>query len=117
MQDFRNLEVWTRAHQLTLAIYKATKNFPKEELFGLTSQMRRSCVSIEANIAEGCGRGGKQEFARFLQMAFGSASELECHLLIAQDLNLLDIKVHHALQKELEGTKKMLSGLSAKVRC
>ena len=116
MQDFRNLEVWARAHKLTLAIYKANKSFPKEELFGLTSQARRCSVSIEANIAEGCGRGGKLEFARFLQMAFGSASELECHLLIARDLNLLDGKVHLALQSETEGIKRMLSGLSAKVR-
>jgi four helix bundle protein len=116
VQDFRKLDVWTRAHQLTLTVYKATKTFPKEEVFGLTSQTRRCCVSIEGNIAEGCGRGGKQEFARFLQMALGSASELECHLLIARDLNLLEGKTHLALQSEAEGIKKMLSGLSAKVR-
>ena len=89
MQNFKSLKVWQKSHELTLAIYKATANFPKDELYGLTSQIRRACASIPANIAEGCGRTGKAELARFLQVAMGSASELEYHLLLAHDLGLL----------------------------
>ena len=82
-----------KAHNLTLLIYRATQKFPKEELYGLTSQIRRSCGSIPANIAEGCGRSGDVELARFLQIAMGSASELEYHILLARDLNLIDNSV------------------------
>ena len=89
MQNFKSLKVWQKSHELTLAIYKATANFPKDELYGLTSQIRRACASVPANIAEGCGRTGKAELARFLQVAMGSASELEYHLLLAHDLGLL----------------------------
>jgi len=83
MKDFRELKVWEKAHQLTLEVYKATTIFPKDELYGLTSQIRRACASIPANIAEGCGRRGDAEFARFLGIAMGSASELDYHLLLA----------------------------------
>ena len=86
MQDFKKLTVWQKAHLLTVAAYKATEAFPKDELYGLTSQIRRACISIPANIAEGCGREGKVEFNRFLQIALGSATELEYHLLLAYDL-------------------------------
>jgi four helix bundle protein len=79
MKDFRTLTVWQKAHQLTLAVYKATRGFPKEEMYGLTSQVRRASSSIPANIAEGCGRDGDAELARFFQIAMGSASELEYH--------------------------------------
>jgi len=89
VQNFKSLKVWQKSHELTLAIYKATANFPKDELYGLTSQIRRACASVPANIAEGCGRTGKAELARFLQVAMGSASELEYHLLLAHDLGLL----------------------------
>ena len=89
MQNFESLKVWQKSHELTLAIYKATANFPKDELYGLTSQIRRACASVPANIAEGCGRTGKAELARFLQVAMGSASELEYHLLLVHDLGLL----------------------------
>ena len=82
MKDFRDLNVWKKAHALTLAAYKVSRSFPKEELFTLTSQMRRAAGSISANIAEGCGRGSDPEFSRFLQVAMGSASELEYHLLL-----------------------------------
>ena len=91
MKDFRELKVWEKSHQLTLAVYKATTKFPKDEMYGLTGQIRRSCASIPANVAEGCGRGGDAELARFLQIAMGSASELEYHLLLSRDLNFLDI--------------------------
>jgi four helix bundle protein len=86
MKDFKELKVWVKAHQLTLAVYQATTTFPKEELYGLTSQMRRSAASIPTNIAEGCGRGSDDDFRRFLQIAMGSASELEYQLLLAHDL-------------------------------
>lgn len=84
MRDFRQLNVWEEAHKLTLEIYKLTKNFPKEELFGLTSQMRRATVSISSNIAEGCGRGSNKEYANFIQIALGSAYEIDYQLLLAK---------------------------------
>ena len=77
MQDFHELKVWRKAHQLTLAVYRASSSFPREETYGLTSQMRRSSASIAANLAEGCGRNGNPELARFCSLAMGSASELE----------------------------------------
>jgi four helix bundle protein len=90
VQSFKNLKVWEKAHVLTLDIYQSSKSFPREEIYGLTSQMRRASASIGANIAEGACRGGDLDFARFLQMAAGSASELEYHLLLARDLELLN---------------------------
>jgi four helix bundle protein len=87
MKDFRQLKVWEKAHQLALEVYNATKGFPKEELYGLTSQIRRSSMSIPTNIAEGCGRNTDADFARFLQMAMGSASETEYQLILARDFH------------------------------
>jgi four helix bundle protein len=89
MEDFKDLRVWTKAHELTLYVYQKTRSFPKEEMYGLTSQMRRSAASVGANIAEGCGRRSDGEMRRFLQIARGSANELEYHLLLAKDLHLL----------------------------
>jgi four helix bundle protein len=83
MQDFRKLVAWRKAHELTLRVYDVTASFPKDEVYGLTSQMRRASSSIPANIAEGCGRNGNAELARFVYIALGSASELEYHLLLA----------------------------------
>ncbi|MGA2984386.1 MAG: four helix bundle protein [Terriglobia bacterium] len=100
MQDFKKLKVWEKGHQLTLTVYKLTARFPKEELYGLTSQMRRAAASIVCNIAEGCGRTGGADFARFLQMATGSASELEYQLLLARDLNFLKAMEYQDLEKE-----------------
>jgi len=77
MKDFRELEVWSKSHALVLAVYQATRSFPKEELYVLTSQLRRSAGSVPANISEGCGRGSDLEFAKFLQVAMGSANEME----------------------------------------
>ena len=90
MKDFRDLKVWEKAHALTLACYKKTSDFPKQEMFGLTSQIRRASSSVPANIAEGCGRRGNSELHRFLQMAMGSATELEYHLLLSHDLEFLN---------------------------
>jgi four helix bundle protein len=115
MQDFRKLKVWHKAHRLALAVYEATRGFPKEELFGLTSQSRRSAASIPTNLAEGCGRGGTHEFARFLRIAFGSASELEYHLLLAHDLQLLDGPTYSRLTADVCEIKQMLTVLIRKV--
>ena len=92
MKDFHELKVWQQTHQLTLAVYQVTTGFPPEERFGLTSQLRRCSASIPANLAEGCGRSGGAEFAPFCSIAMGSASELEYHLLLAKDLNLIKPK-------------------------
>ena len=86
MQDYRKLAVWQSSHELTLAVYRVTIRFPKDELFGLTSQMRRSSSSIPTNIAEGCGRATNADFTRFLHISLGSANELEYQLLLCRDL-------------------------------
>jgi four helix bundle protein len=88
MKDFRDLKVWEKGHHMTLTSYRLTAGFPKHELFGLTSQIRRCSSSIPANIAEGCGRMGNTEFHRFLQIARGSANELEYHLVLARDYGI-----------------------------
>jgi four helix bundle protein len=111
VKDFRDLTVWQKAHQLTLAVYRATAGFPREELYGLTSQLRRSCASIPANLAEGCGRNGDAELARFCSIAMGSASELEYHLLLARDLKLIKPKDHEDLALRTTELKRMLAGL------
>jgi four helix bundle protein len=115
LKNFRDLKVWEKAHQLTLSVYGATSNFPKEELYGLTSQIRRCSASIAANIAEGCGRRGNGEFHRFLQIAAGSASELDYHLLLANDLKFLKQPQYQELSKELLEVRRMLTGLIVKV--
>lgn len=116
MRDFRDLKVWKKAHRLTLDIYKATSSFPKDELYGLTSQIKRSCTSIPANIAEGCGRRTNAELAHFLQVAMGSASELEYHLLLANNLGFLQDKDHKYLDKITTEVKRMLSSFIKKLR-
>jgi four helix bundle protein len=90
--------------------------FPKQELYGLTSQVRRASASIRANIAEGCGRAGEKELARFLDIAAGSASELEYHLLLAHDLDLLHTTVHSHLTKSVQEVKQMLTSLTRTIR-
>lgn len=115
MKDFRNLLVWRKAHLLTLAAYEATAVFPKPELYGLTSQIRRSAASIPANIAEGCGKRSNAEFGRFLGIASSSASELEYHFLLAHDLHFLDDSVYQMLNYAVTEVKRMLSALMRKV--
>lgn len=111
MQDFRNLKVWEKSHWLTLQVYKVTKGFPKEELFTLTQQMRRSSMSIPTNIAEGCGRSTNADFARFLWIANGSAKELDYQLLLANDLGYMDRDVYPELSAVLNEIKRMLASL------
>lgn len=116
MQDFRNLEVWRIAHGLTLGVYRATSHFPSEERFGLTSQLRRAAASIESNLAEGCGRGSDADFARFTQVALGSASEVECQLLLARDLGYLEEESHTLLEDQAQRVKRMLASLLKTLR-
>ena len=116
MKDFRELKVWQKAHSLTLAVYKATRTFPREEQYGLTSQLRRAASSIAANLAEGCGRNGDAELARFCAIAMGSASELEYHVLLAKDLKLLAPETYAELIECTTEVKRMLTGLQAKLR-
>lgn len=108
--------MWEKAHQFTLEIYKVTARFPKEELYGLTSQLRRASASIAANIAEGFGRGGNVELARFLQMAIGSAYEVEYHILLAKDLGLVTKESNESLEVRIIEIKRMLAALLLKVR-
>jgi four helix bundle protein len=115
MKDFRDSKVWEKAHQLTLDVYRATSRFPREERYGLTSQMRRCSASIGANIAEGCGKRENNEFHRFLQIASGSASELDYHFLLARDLLFLPQTDYAGLEKELSALRRMLSSLLQKV--
>jgi len=116
VRDFREIKVWDKAHLLTLEVYKATRSFPREETYGLTSQLRRATASIPANIAEGFGRGGNTELARFLQIGMGSASEVEYHILLAKDLNLLTQEMWDDLNSRVVEVKRMLASLLIKVR-
>jgi four helix bundle protein len=116
MKNFRELKVWEKEHELTLAVYKATARFPNEELYGLTSQIRRSSVSVPANIAEGCGRGSDAYLARFLQIAAGSASELEYHMLLANQLDMLKAPDHKRLTKKVTEVKRMLTSFINKLK-
>lgn len=115
MKDFRKLKVWQKAHRLTLKVYEVTRKFPKEELYGLTSQMRKSASSIPMNIAEGCGRGGDLEFGRFLRIAMGSASELEYALILARDLEYLTTDEYETLDRDTVEVKRMLAPFISKL--
>jgi four helix bundle protein len=115
MRDFRKYNVWEQSHKLTLEIYLVTKEFPSEEKFGLISQMRRSCASIPTNIAEGCGKSSEKDFARFLGIAFGSASELEYQILLSRDLLFLNPEKHDILYDEIISIKKQLYSLIQKL--
>lgn len=116
MQNYKDLKVWTKSHEITLKIYNLTKVFPREEMYSLTNQVRRCSSSIPANIAEGCGKNGKNDFARFLNIALGSANETEYFLLLAKDLGYLKIDDHIQLEKSINEIKAMLISLIQKVR-
>jgi len=116
MKDFKKLKVWEKAHSLTLTIYEASANFPREELYGLTSQIRRACVSVPTNIAEGCGRSSDTDFARFLQISIGSASEVEYLLLLGRDLDLLVHEEYEELNSMVVEIKRMLTSLIKTLR-
>jgi four helix bundle protein len=116
LRDFHGLIVWQKSHALTLNVYRLTKRFPDDERFGLTSQLRRSASSIPANLAEGCGRGGEQEFGRFVQIAMGSATEVEYHLLLARDLGYILDPDFRVATEDIQEVKRMLSSLLKTVR-
>ncbi len=116
VKDFKDLTVWRKAHTITLRAYQLTRSFPREELFGLTSQIRRSAASIGANIAEGCGRRSDGEMTRFLHIARGSAVELEYHLLLARDLTLLPVSSFKVLASDVDEVQRMLTSLIQRVQ-
>ena len=115
MRDFRKIQVRQKSHELTLRLYKVTSAFPKEELYGLTSQIRRASASIPSNIAEGCGRNTQTELARFIHIASGSASELDYHLLLARDLGFVDQEIYLELANMISEIKRMLHGFEKTV--
>ncbi len=116
MRPFRELTVWSKSHALTLAVFRATLRVKRGEYPGLVSQLRRAASSIPTNIAEGCGHLGQREFARFLQMAMASASELEYLLLLASDLGMISRGAYQQLESQVTEVKRMLSALISKVR-
>jgi four helix bundle protein len=115
VQDFRNLSVWQRARRLTKSVYEMTADFPGSEEFGLKSQMRRATVSICSNIAEGCGRRGDREFRRFLDVAMGSACELECETILSYDLAFITEAAQDAILDTVIQIKRMLGGLLSRL--
>ena len=116
MKNYEELEVWQKAHALTVRLYEATAAFPRSEMFGLTSQIRRSAGSIGANLAEGCGRWNEVELARYVQIATGSASELQNHLRLAQDLGFLTESAYCPLLKSIISVRQMLTALLQALR-
>lgn len=115
MRNYRDLQVWHNAHELTLDVYATTRTFPVEEKYGLTSQIRRASVSIGANLAEGCGRRSEAEFARFVRVAMGSGAELSYELLVARDVNFLGSADYSRLDGRLCTLMRMLSSLLTKL--
>jgi four helix bundle protein len=116
MQNYKDLKVWEKAHQFTLGVYRVSKSFPKEEVYGLTSQLRRASSSIAANVAEGCGKNTKNDFANYLNISLGSSNEAEYFILLAKDLNYLSIADYEILIKLINEIKAMLIALIGKVR-
>lgn len=116
MKDFKQLMVWQKSHQFTLEVYAATKVFPKDESFGLVSQIRRSSSSIPTNIAEGCGRGSNADFAHFLQISMGSASEAEYQIILSRDLNYINEQTYTDLSSQVSEIKRMLTSLINKCK-
>jgi len=116
VKDFRELKVWEKAHQLVIDFYAESQSFPREEIYGLTAQLRRSAVSVPSNIAEGCGRDGDADLARFLQIAMGSASEMEYQLLLAFDLGYLKREAYDRLNERIREVKRMLASFLQTLR-
>ncbi len=109
MHRFKDLEIWKRSIIFCSKIYAETANFPENEKFGITNQLRRASVSIPSNIAEGSSRASNKEFSRFLEIAIGSAYEIETQLLISNDLKFLEFETLESLLNELEEIIKMIS--------
>ena len=115
MRDFRRLKVWEKAHQWTLAVYRASRTFPAEERYGLTRDLRRSAASVPTNIAEGCGRESERELGRFMSIAAGSASEAEYQLLLGRDLGYVAASTYQDLHSRVTEVKRMLSAFMQKL--
>lgn len=111
MKDFRDLKVWEKAHGVVLDVYRDSLGFPPDERFGLIAHLRKSALSMTSNIAEGCGRNTDKDFARFLSMAAGSASETEYQILLARDLGYLSMESHSLLNTQINEVKRMLNSL------
>lgn len=114
MKSHRDLDVWKRSMSIVCTVYDQTRRFPSEEIYGLTSQMRRAAVSIPSNIAEGAARGSQKDFLRFLSISLGSLAELETQILIAVDLNYLP--TNNGLELELDRIRRMLNGLMNSIK-
>jgi four helix bundle protein len=115
-RDYRNLRVWRAAHATVLAVYSVTREFPDEERFGLTAQLRRASVSVAANVVEGCSRASDKAFAAFLDTAHGSASEVEYLLILAHDVNCLEQHMFDDLARRVDEIRRMLAALRRTVR-
>jgi len=113
MRDFKELKVWQKAHRLVLDVYQKSRSFPSDERFGLTAHLRKSATSVPSNIAEGCGRDGERELARFLSIAAGSASESEYQLLLARDLGYLQHDTHRRLEEQVTEVRRICSTLTS----
>lgn len=116
MKNYRELKIWQRSHAFTISLYRATKSFPRDELFALTSQMRRACTSIPANIAEGCGREGDAELKRFLTIALGSACELDYYVFLSHELGYLGESASQPLATEIIEIRRMLGSFIQKLK-
>jgi four helix bundle protein len=109
MRNYRDLQVWKKAHDLALELYRVSQRFPREEIYGITGQLRRAAVSIGANLAEGCGRRTSTELARFVRIALGSASELDYQLLLSRDLGFMAAEEFTSASASLTEVRKMLT--------
>jgi four helix bundle protein len=116
MHDFRKLTVWQKAHELTIGVYQVTAGFPVRERFGLVDQLRRACVSIETNVSEGAGRRSNADFARYLDIAFGSANETDDLLQVSKDCGFLEAGRWRSLAALVTEIRKMLWALTLRVR-
>lgn len=116
MRNFKELIIWQKSYALTIQVYEATSSFPKEEIFGLTSQIRRSSISVAANIAEGCGYESNHQFKRHLAIASGSASELDCHIRLSRDLGFISEPAYKKLQVNITELRKMLFAFTKSIK-
>jgi len=115
-RDFQKIQAWERGHQMTLDVYRMTRHYPREELFGLASQMRRAAASIPTNIAEGCGRRSEADLARFMDMSRGSTSELTYQMLLSRDLDYLAHDEAEKMMNELDEIGRMITSYSRQLR-
>lgn len=115
MRDYKKYDVWKLGHEITLQVYNLTKTFPKEEQYGLISQMRRAAYSIPSNIAEGCGRESDNEFKRYLTITRGSASELEYFTILTKDLGFIQKSDFEILNDQVNKVRRSLKNLINKI--